>query len=321
MSRDLYMAQAASEATCRKDASSAYLAGGTDLLRFGGQGNANLLISLKKVPALRGIAAQEREIIRIGAMTTFQEALDSDLVPSYLKEALRYMGSRTKRNMATLGGNVAAMRDDSYLGAVLLAAHAKLILRRKKAGDKRKNIDAGEAALAGSPGDGGGRERQEDCPQGMPAQETVCLRKYLLGREDDRDDLIEAILVRRDIALCSKRYANTVESPSYLTVAMARVDGRYRIGISVKGAGVFFPKEFSDQLDGTDLQEKNFADFAEDFEGLKIPDDQFGSRAYKVYLLAATLNQLYKKLAAAEPGGFEADRGRAQRPGEEDRQA
>ena len=133
MSRELCAAASASEAVIMRDDSSAYLAGGTELLRSGTERSADRLIMLKNIPELKGVSGETPEAVRIGSMTTFQEALGSDLVPAYLKEALRYMASRTKRDMATIGGNVALMRDDSYLAATLIAAHAKLeLLRRTK---------------------------------------------------------------------------------------------------------------------------------------------------------------------------------------------
>ena len=128
MSRELCAAASASEAVIMRDDSSAYLAGGTELLRSGTERSADRLIMLKNIPDLKGVAGGTQQVVRIGSMTTFQEALGSELVPVYLKEALRYMASRTKRNMATIGGNVALMRDDSYLAATLIAAHAKLEL-------------------------------------------------------------------------------------------------------------------------------------------------------------------------------------------------
>ena len=292
MSRELCAAASASEAVVMRDASSAYLAGGTELLRSGTERSADRLIMLKNIPELKGVSGETPEAVRIGSMTTFQEALGSDLVPAYLKEALRYMASRTKRDMATIGGNVALMRDDSYLAATLIAAHGKLellhwvkpdsgeLIQDQSGYPDKNSLDLEEASQAR--GD-------------QPVRETICIRRYLQHRKEYQKDLITAIMVRTDICVVSKRYANTAESHSYLTAAMGYVDGRFRVGVSVKNAGVFFPKEFSVSL-GEDENAEAFAHFAKSWEGLDIPDDLYGSTAYKRYLLAVTLENLYRLL-------------------------
>lgn len=303
MSRELCAAASASEAVIMRDASSVYLAGGTELLRFGTERSADRLIMLKNIPELKGILGEPRQTVRVGSMTTFQEALGSDLVPAYLKEALRYMASRTKRNMATIGGNVALMRDDSYLAATLIAAHAKLELLR------RVKPDSGESAQARFGCPDKNRLDLEETAQGrgdQPVRETICIRRYLQHRKEYQKDLITAIIVRTDVCVVSKRYANTAESHSYLTAAMGYVDGHFRVGISVKNAGVFFPKEFSDSL-GEEENAETFAHFARSWAGLDIPDDLYGSTAYKRYLLGVTLESLYHLLKERTSSGQSTD--------------
>ena len=303
MSRELCAAASASEAVIMRDASSAYLAGGTELLRSGTERSADRLIMLKNIPELKGVSGETPEAVRIGSMTTFQEALGSDLVPAYLKEALRYMASRTKRNMATIGGNVALMRDDSYLAATLIAAHAKLELLR------RVKPDSGESAQVRFGCPDKNRLDLEETAQGrgdQPVREAICIRRYLQHREEYQKDLITAIMVRTDICVVSKRYANTAESHSYLTAAMGYADGRFRVGVSVKNAGVFFPKEFSDSL-GEDENAETFARFANSWAGLDIPDDLYGSKVYKRYLLGVTLENLYRSLKERISSGQRTD--------------
>ena len=303
MSRELCAAASASEAVVMRDASSAYLAGGTELLRSGTERSADRLIMLKNIPELKGVSGETPEAVRIGSMTTFQEALGSDLVPAYLKEALRYMASRTKRDMATIGGNVALMRDDSYLAATLIAAHAKLELLR------RVKPDSGESAQVRFGCPDKNRLDLEETAQGrgdQPVREAICIRRYLQHREEYQKDLITAIMVRTDICVVSKRYANTAESHSYLTAAMGYADGRFRVGVSVKNAGVFFPKEFSDSL-GEDENAETFARFANSWAGLDIPDDLYGSKVYKRYLLGVTLENLYRSLKERISSGQRTD--------------
>ena len=137
------------------------------------------------------------------------------------------------------------MRDDSYLAATLIAAHAKLELLHWA------KPDSGELVQDRSGCPDKNRLDLEEASQArgdQPVREAICIRRYLQHREEYQKDLITAIMVRTDICVVSKRYANTAESHSYLTTAMGYVDGRFRVGVSVKNAGVFFPKEFSDSL-------------------------------------------------------------------------
>ncbi|MCI6699733.1 MAG: FAD binding domain-containing protein [Lachnospiraceae bacterium] len=303
MSRELCAAASASEAVIMRDASSAYLAGGTELLRSGTERSADRLIMLKNIPELKGVSGETPEAVRIGSMTTFQEALGSDLVPAYLKEALRYMTSRTKRDMATIGGNVALMRDDSYLAATLIAAHAKLELLHWAKPDSGESVQD----RSGCPDKNGSDLEEASQVRGdQPVREPICIRRYLQHREEYQKDLITAIMVRTDICVVSKRYANTAESHSYLTAAMGYADGRFRVGVSVKNAGVFFPKEFSDSL-GEDENAETFARFANSWAGLDIPDDLYGSTAYKRYLLGVTLENLYRSLKERISSGQRTD--------------
>lgn len=263
MGRELYIAHSIAEAVSLKEPGRAFLAGGTEVLRHASTIHEDSLIMLKQIEELKRISKSEGHLIRIGAMTTFQEAAQSPLVPDYVKTALSYMASGTKRNMATIGGNASLLRDDSYLGAVLIAAHAKLEIAQKD----------------------GSRDR-------------VCIRHYLQSRNSYQNSLITDVCVRDDCSVVSKRYANTAESHSYLTVALGLVDGNYRIGISVKNSGVFYAKELSEKLSaGQEVpSEKMFSEWAGTWEGLDIPDDIFGSTVYKRYLLGITLEDLFRKL-------------------------
>lgn len=102
---------------------SLYLAGGTEVLRLGGplKETTELIDINGLVPAK--IEVMEDGLIRIGALAALQDLIDSPLVPEYLKSACRFCASFEKRNAATIGGNIAARRDDSYLAAALSAAN------------------------------------------------------------------------------------------------------------------------------------------------------------------------------------------------------
>lgn len=97
--------------------SSLFLAGGTEDLRLGGQGEGKELIDINGlVPS--GIVKREDGMIEIGALTTLQDLIESDLIPNCVKQGARLCASFERRNSATVGGNIASRRDDSYLGAL-----------------------------------------------------------------------------------------------------------------------------------------------------------------------------------------------------------
>lgn len=108
-----------------KNPDARYLAGGTGLLGLNGEYKGEqTLIDLSPL-ALGGIR-MEGDRLFIGAGTTFEELIDSPLVPSPVKESAAFMAALPKRFAATVGGNVASLRDDSYLIPVLLAYKAEL---------------------------------------------------------------------------------------------------------------------------------------------------------------------------------------------------
>lgn len=117
----------------------AYLAGGTDDLRLGGAAEGKELIDIN---ALGFDTIEEKNgKIYIGARVTLQQLVSSDLIPAFIKEAAKFCSSFAKRNSATVGGNLALRRDDSYLAAAFCAAEAKLVALSAKG---EKEVDAGE---------------------------------------------------------------------------------------------------------------------------------------------------------------------------------
>ena len=110
MATQLLMAKSPEEAIGAKNATAVFIAGGTELNRLGTDAAtaADTLISLKKCAGLNEIKDAGDKVC-IGAMCTFQQIAESEKVPAYLKEAAHFMASRTKRNMATIGGNIAAL--------------------------------------------------------------------------------------------------------------------------------------------------------------------------------------------------------------------
>lgn len=64
----------------------------------------------------------------IGTTVTLQMLLDSDSVPESIKTVSNYVTNRNIRNMATIGGNIAANKSCSVLLPLLIVMDAKLII-------------------------------------------------------------------------------------------------------------------------------------------------------------------------------------------------
>ncbi len=83
---------------------------------------------IEKVILLKGLLSseikKEGSALSIGAGVTLQELIDDSLVPDALKKASKYIASRNIRNMATISGNIAANRADSYVIPCLIALKA-----------------------------------------------------------------------------------------------------------------------------------------------------------------------------------------------------
>ena len=109
---------------------SVYLAGGTDDLRLGSDAAGKDLIDLNGLVDTK-IEVKDGKLV-IGGLATLQDVAESPLVPAFIKEAAKFCSSFEKRNAATVGGNLALRRDDSYLAAAMCAAEAKLLVCTKE---------------------------------------------------------------------------------------------------------------------------------------------------------------------------------------------
>jgi carbon-monoxide dehydrogenase medium subunit len=109
------------------------LAGGTDLvvqMKEAGL-HPSYVVSLRRLRELRGIAFDERQGLRIGAMTTMAEVEQHPGLQrryAVLVDGARILGSVQTRNMATLGGNVcnAAPSADTAPPLLVLGARADI---------------------------------------------------------------------------------------------------------------------------------------------------------------------------------------------------
>lgn len=253
MDERLVMASSAREAAVLAAGGAGYLAGGTELMRLGAARHCRKMVSIRRIEGLGKVEERDGEVL-IGAAVTFQEALQSPLVPAYLKEALSFMGSRTKRNMATVAGNVAAWRDDSYLAATLLAVAAEVELMNEAGATRRLSV----AEWA--------RTRPEH---------------RLIGR---------VIVPAEPGWVSSKRYANTMESLSYLVISLCLSQGEARAALCVKGVGAFVSPELSEAL-SRGAGEDELVELSYGLDEA-IPTDMYGSERYKRYLAGVTLARM-----------------------------
>ncbi len=108
------------------------VAGATDVGLWITKGRRRLpvVISVAEAPELRRVEADASEV-RIGAAVRYVDAAQtlSDLYPG-LRELLRRLGSAQVRNSGTVGGNIANGSPIGDLAPPLIAAGARLALRR-----------------------------------------------------------------------------------------------------------------------------------------------------------------------------------------------
>jgi CO/xanthine dehydrogenase FAD-binding subunit len=124
------------------------VAGGTDLfihIRAG-------IASPKHLVDLTGLGLsytrKERDIVTIGAMTTFEELLESDIIQHNLPclmESARQVGAVQTRNMATIGGNLCSAVPSADSAPPLLVYDARV----KLAGRKGNRVVALDQFFAG----------------------------------------------------------------------------------------------------------------------------------------------------------------------------
>lgn len=105
---------------------SVYLAGGTDDLRLNGAAPGKDLIDINGLDEKYDTIIVQDGKVWIGARCTLQQVIDSELVPDFIREAAGFCASFVRRQSATIGGNVALRRQDSYMAAALTAADAVL---------------------------------------------------------------------------------------------------------------------------------------------------------------------------------------------------
>ncbi|MBQ0038291.1 MAG: FAD binding domain-containing protein [Clostridiales bacterium] len=103
-----------------------YLSGGTDDLRLGGSAEGKELIDINGLDEKFDTITVREGKVWIGARCTLQQIVKSELIPAFIRESAAFCASFARRNSATIGGNVALRRSDSYMAAALTAAEAVL---------------------------------------------------------------------------------------------------------------------------------------------------------------------------------------------------
>jgi aerobic carbon-monoxide dehydrogenase medium subunit len=107
------------------------VAGGTDLLlkmRAGVLAPA-AVVNIKRLPELKGITFDEREGLRLGALTTVRELARAGAVQAYypaVASAAGLMASEQVRSLATLGGNLCNAAPSADLAPPLIALDASV---------------------------------------------------------------------------------------------------------------------------------------------------------------------------------------------------
>ncbi len=108
-----------------------YLSGGTQVNWAGSNLHPEKVVLLEGL--LPDTVKKVNDRLEIGAGITLQALMDTRDVPEPLRRAAEFIFSRSVRNMATLGGNIAANRTDSYVIPALIALNAWV-----------KTVDGGE---------------------------------------------------------------------------------------------------------------------------------------------------------------------------------
>ncbi len=237
---------------------SLYLAGGTDLLRLGSLKKSDKLIDLEDAELSFISPSQKGDQISIGSMVTFTQALESDLIPDSLKEALMFMGSLPKRNMATIGGNVMCLSSCSYLIPTLAAYDAQLLFSEE--GEIPHCID---------------------------------MDTYLAGPHLWEEKLLLSLCLNPTRKVLSKRFSSPWEGHAAVTLSLGGGDGKLRMAAAIHGSGIQTLEKSRKVLEKGGSRN----DFHEELSGeIRAESDVTGSEAYKRYLVEEGLWSLWERM-------------------------
>ena len=131
----------------RKKTHAIPLAGGTDLMVQAKNGigvNPSFpspVMIITNLKELRGIRVEDDGTLVIGALATSSEIAHDERVFFHIRKAASQMGAVSLRNTATIGGNIASWRDDSFLIPTLSASGAELTVVSSDGEKERMSIE------------------------------------------------------------------------------------------------------------------------------------------------------------------------------------
>ncbi len=194
----------------------------------------------------------------IGAGITLQELIDNPVIPLVLKKAAGFIASRNIRNMATLGGNIAANRPDSYILPCLIALKANV-----------KTVNAG----------------------------IMSVETYITQEKNNPDDLIQEIIIPEIDGVCLIDVAlrSSGAYPS-VTIAVRVSDKDAVVAIGCVSDHVIRLKEVEAGIMDGSLSGDSLACAVAD--RISPESDLVGSKTYKKYIsgsMTAHLVTLAKK--------------------------
>lgn len=252
----------------RNNPRSIFYAGGTEINRLNSSVEAKTAVSLGSLH-LDSIKDEEHSIT-IGSMVTFQQLVDSPLIPEWLKQAALYCGSFQRRNMATIGGNLALLGESSYLGPALLAARCRVLT----------------ASLTE-----GGAYHEEN----IPVREFHAYHKQFSGA------LLLGISLSKDGRYVgSARYSLSSQSLAAVTVGFGamlnkeQVINHVRVFVAVKGSGLQRLNTVENSIENGELTTREDVQIAV-AHNVQAMDDFTGGSLYKHYIASEGIGDLFTK--------------------------
>lgn len=251
----------------RENPEYAFYAGGTEINRLGSSLNVEGAICLQGL----GLDKIEKvkEGVKIGSCVTLQNLIDSPLVPEYLKKAAKFCASRTIRNMATIGGNLALGADDSYLMPTLLAAKARLLTNGLT-------------------------------EEGVFTEDNLPIREYhLYHKEFSSTLLVGLVLPDEDRIVLSSRFSKTSHSYSSVCVSFGakKVEDKLdevRIFAAVKGSGIQRFKDVENAIENDAFASSADVEYAITSACI-ASDDLTGSASYKRYITGYSVGAMFEE--------------------------
>ncbi len=245
---------------------SVFYAGGTEINRLNSKVDAKVAISLAKLGL--DTITDDGSYIRIGSMVTLQKLVESELVPQWLKDAALFCGSFTRRNMATIGGNLALMSDHSYLAPALLASRCRLLTA---------NLTEG----------------------GAYSEDNIPIREYHAYHQQFSGTLILAVSLSKDSRYVgTSRFANSSQNSAAVTVGFGatqnseQVIDHVRVFAAVHGSAVQRLNAVENAIENGELTTPADVQMAVQ-QSLSALDDYVGSSAYKRYIASEGVAQLF----------------------------